>query len=59
MMFKVKEFERTSTQVEEDVNEFIKENNIKDFEVCGYQVDWSESYEDHCSHILIKYWEEQ
>lgn len=56
-MWKVKEFERTSTEVYSDVNEFVKSNDIKEYEVVGYQVNWSENYEDHCSHILIKYWE--
>ncbi|MDS3866871.1 hypothetical protein RJB92_01300 [Staphylococcus hominis] len=58
-MWKVKEFEHTSTKLHEIVNEFVKSNGIKDYEVVGYQVNWSENYEDHCSHILIKYWEEQ
>lgn len=58
-MRKIKEFERTSTEVDNDVNEFVKSNGIKDYEVIGYQVNWSEYYEEHCSHILIKYWEEQ
>lgn len=58
-MWKFKEFERTSTEVDNDVNEFVKSNGIKDYEVIGYQVNWSEYYEEHCSHILIKYWEEQ
>lgn len=58
-MWKIKEFERTSTKVDSDVNEFVKSNDIKEYEVVGYQVNWSENYEDHCSHILIKYWEEQ
>lgn len=58
-MWKVKEFERTSTKVDSDVNEFLKSNDIKEYEVVGYQVNWSETYDEHCSHILIKYWEEQ
>lgn len=57
-MWKVKEFERTSTKVDSDVNEFLKSNDIKEYEVVGYQVNWSETYDEHCSHILIKYWEE-
>lgn len=58
-MWKVKEFERTSTKVDSDVNEFLKSNDIKEYEVVGYQVNWWETYDEHCSHILIKYWEEQ
>ena len=37
-----KEFERTSTKVERDVNEFVKSNGIKEYEVVGYQVNWAE-----------------
>lgn len=58
-MWKVKEFERTSTKVDSDVNEFVKSNGIKEYEVVGYQVNWAEIYDEYCSHILIKYWEEQ
>lgn len=31
-MWKVKEFERTSTKVDSDVNEFLKSNDIKEEE---------------------------
>lgn len=57
-MWKVKEFEHSPLKIDEVVNQFIQENNIQNYYVCGYQVTWSESYEAHCSHILIKYWEE-
>ncbi|WP_182469416.1 hypothetical protein [Staphylococcus devriesei] len=58
-MWKIKEFERSSTKVERDVNEFVKSNDIKNYEIVGYQVNWAETYDEHYSHILIKYWEEQ
>jgi len=57
-MWKIKEFERTSTKVERDVNEFVKSNDIKNYEIVGYQVNWVESYDEYCSYILIKYWED-
>ncbi|MCG2397655.1 hypothetical protein K4V26_05675 [Staphylococcus epidermidis] len=56
-MWKVKEFERSSTKIHEVVNEFLRINEIKEYEVVGYQVNWVESYDEYCSHILIKYWE--
>lgn len=46
-------------KIDDTVNEFVKSNRIKEYEVVGYQVNWSEYYEEHNSHILIKYWEEQ
>lgn len=57
-MWKVKEFEHEATKTDELVNRFVKENNIKEYQVCGYQSIWVEGYEQHCSHILIKYWED-
>lgn len=57
VMWKIKEFERSSTKIHEVVNEFLRINEIKEYEVVGYQVNWVESYDEYCSHILIKYWE--
>ena len=52
-MWKIKEFERTSTKVERDVNEFVKSNDIKNYEIVGYQVNWVESYDEYLSLIHI------
>ena len=45
-MWKIKEFERTSTKVERDVNEFVKSNDIKNYEIVGLSIVF-------CVYILI------
>lgn len=57
-MYKLKEFKGWETNSHnETVNDFIEKNNIKDFEVAGYQLVWEEGYIPYTI-ILIKYWEE-
>ncbi|MFW3619645.1 hypothetical protein [Staphylococcus caprae] len=57
-MWKIKEFEHSTLKIDEVVNQFIQDYKIQNYDVCGYQVIWSERYESHSAHILIKYWEE-
>ena len=57
-MFKLKEFRGWDTNSKhENVNDFIENNNIKDFEVVGYKLVWEEGYVPYTI-ILIKYWED-
>ncbi|MCG7340360.1 hypothetical protein MHZ36_13940 [Staphylococcus sp. ACRSN] len=59
-MWKLKKFDTSTSfkEVDDIANEFLKCNNIKDFQIVGYQTSWSEMYEDYTTHILIKYWED-
>lgn len=60
-MWKLKEFEYDphTTDVGQLVETFIQDNEIKDFEVVGYNSSWSEEYENFANHLLIKYWDDK
>lgn len=67
MVWKVKEFKYMENIPEiydehkttyEQINEFVTDNDIKEFEIVGYTATNSGEYGADTIYTLIKYWEE-
>ena len=67
-MWKIKEFKYMENipeiydehkTTDEQINEFVIDNDIKKFEIVGYTATYSEEYGTDTIYTLIKYWEEQ
>ncbi|MBF2224120.1 hypothetical protein H3966_12025 [Staphylococcus epidermidis] len=67
-MWKMKEFKYIENipedydehkNIDEQINEFVTDNDIKEFEIVGYTATYSAEYSTDTIYTLIKYWEEQ